>query len=76
METNSEYITPSVDTQNGMILNYLKSGNKINALQALRLFGCFRLASRIHDLQNKYGIEIKGTMKAGSNGKRFKEYYL
>jgi hypothetical protein len=41
-------------SQNEIILNYLKSGQSISSIEALNLFGCFRLASRISDIRKKY----------------------
>jgi len=38
-------------SQNQKILNYLKQGKTITPIQALNLFGCFRLAARISDLR-------------------------
>jgi hypothetical protein len=47
-----------MESQNVAILTYLKSGNTITSLEALRKFGCFRLASRIYDLrQSGHKIE-------------------
>lgn len=48
------------------ILNYLLSGNSITPIEALNLFGCFRLASRIKDLRYN-GWNIK-TEKIGKSG--------
>lgn len=50
-----------IDTQNAKILEYLNNGNTITSLEALNLFGCFRLASRISDLKKK-GYAIKRQM--------------
>ena len=43
----------SSESQNGRILAYLQDGETITALEALKLFKCFRLASRMTDLKNK-----------------------
>lgn len=52
METNLEYIhEPSVTSQNGMILALLRDGKSITPLEALNMFGCMRLASRISDIK-------------------------
>lgn len=61
------------DTQNAKILNHLKSGKTITSLEALNLFGCFRLASRISDLK-KLGYTI-GKITVYDNGKRYARYY-
>ena len=41
----------TTETQCKQIAAHLNDGNTITALEALNLFGCFRLASRIHDLR-------------------------
>lgn len=65
----------SSETQNAKILAWLSDGNKITALEALQKFGCFRLASRIHDLREK-GWNITKEMIILPNGKRVAEYSL
>ena len=44
-------------TQNEMIINHLREYGSITQLEALRDYGCMRLASRISDLK-KTGIKI------------------
>ena len=39
------------NTQNQLILNYLKNGNSITSLEALQKFNCFRLSARIFNLR-------------------------
>lgn len=39
-------------SQNRKIRKYLESGKCITSLEALNLFGCMRLASRIWDLRD------------------------
>jgi len=60
-------------SQNDRILGYLQEGNTITPLEALDLFGCFRLSARIHDLKKRECIGVK-TIK--HNGKCFSGYYL
>lgn len=56
------------------ILNQLKKGKPLTSLDALKKFGCFRLASRIHDLECA-GWEItRRTITV--NKKRVTEYLL
>ena len=38
-------------TQNQLILEHLKEHKTINPIQALELFGCFRLGARIYNLK-------------------------
>lgn len=64
------------ESQNKMILEYLAHGNKLTTLQALELFGCFRLASRINDLRQA-GHDIHTEMlKNEETGKRYAEYSI
>lgn len=62
-------------SQDKEILKYLKSGNRITALEALRLFGCFRLASRIHTLKAS-GEPIQRQMIKTESGKIIAQYYI
>lgn len=60
-------------SQNEKIKNYLLKGNKLTPLQALRMFGCFRLSGRVYDLK-KEGLKIK-TDLVKRNKKVFAQYY-
>lgn len=62
-------------SQCARIKEYLEAGNKLTSLEALKLFGCMRLPSRIHDL-NKMGMNIKKEMIVVSTGKRVAQYSL
>ena len=57
------------------VLSHLQSGKPITALEALRLYGIFRLASRIHDLK-KAGLTIQSRDIQTENGKKVAQYYL
>ena len=48
------------------ILDYIAENGSITQLDALREFGCMRLASRISDLKRQ-GIPIKRTMESAKN---------
>lgn len=61
-------------TQNQQILELLKSGRKLTALDALAEVGCFRLAARIKDLRDT-GHKII-TLPIKVNGKRYARYEL
>lgn len=61
-------------SQNNKILNYLKTGRKLDPMKALKKFGCFRLSARIFDL-NQMGYNIECT-NVSKNGKHFAEYEL
>lgn len=61
-------------SQNARILNYMKRGRTITPLEALRLFGCFRLGARIWELK-RAGHNIVKTWAVG-NSKRWARYKL
>ena len=62
-------------TQAAVILDHLSAGKELTALDALSLFGCFRLAARVHELRRE-GWEIEEKTVTGSNGKRYASYYI
>lgn len=53
-------------TQCEKILQYIEETGSITPLDAMREFGCMRLASRICDLK-KAGYNIKREMETGKN---------
>lgn len=61
--------------QSTKILNHMLSGGSITALEALQLFGCLRLAARIHDIRGM-GIEVKSGSMTTETGKRIAVYSL
>ena len=61
--------------QKKRIAVYLLAGNSITQMDALRMFGCFRLASRINDLRNE-GYDIATERVVTSNGKRVASYRM
>ena len=56
------------------ILNHLIEKGTITPIEALELYGCFRLGARIADLKAE-GIQIRTDIVA-KNGKRFARYSL
>ena len=64
-----------IESQNKRIKAWLESGKSITPLDALNLFGSFRLGARIFDLKNDYGMNIKTEM-VEVNGKRYAKYSL
>ena len=72
---NNENLQSS-ESQNKRIAEYLKQGNTITATEALELFGCFRLASRITDLRQKFGLNIISGRIITPSGKRVAQYKL
>ena len=64
-----------IESQNKQIKAWLESGKSITPLDALNLFGSFRLGARIFNLKNDYGMNIKTEM-VEVNGKRYAKYSL
>lgn len=63
------------NSQCNMIADWLRKGYSITSLEALNMFGCFRLASRIHDLKER-GMNIGKKIVTLPNQKRVCEYFL
>ena len=75
-KTNDEYINEaSTASQCNRILAYLKEGNSLTQMEALPMFGCSRLASRINDLKNR-GESIESIRIVLPNGKRVAQYRM
>ncbi len=62
-------------TQNRMILDHLRKEKTITPLEALRLYGVFRLSARIFDLKDAGHVILTEMIKVG-NGKRVGQYRL
>ncbi len=62
-------------SQKKQILNWLETGKKLTDLDALSLFGCRRLASRIHELKSD-GHPIVSEMIEIESGKRIARYRM
>lgn len=66
-------------THEKMILQYMRKHGSITAMDAIRDFGCMRLASRISDLRWD-GYNIETVMESGKNRQgetvRYARYYL
>jgi hypothetical protein len=48
------------------IVQYIEENGSITQLDALREFGCMRLASRISDLKRQ-GVQVRRTMETSKN---------
>lgn len=75
MSENINLNAESSESQCKQIRAWLENGHTITSLEALKLFGCMRLASRIHDLHNQ-GVDVQKRTIITSTGKRVCEYYL
>lgn len=61
--------------QKEKIKAYLQKGKGLTALEALRKFGCFRLAARIKNLSDE-GVQIKRQWIKTKNGKHIVRYSI
>jgi len=61
-------------SQNDLILKHLKRG-PLTPLQALKLYGCFRLAARVYDLKGD-GHDIRTRTVVSSDGTRYAQYWI
>jgi hypothetical protein len=64
----------STDSQTALIKGWLLNGRSITQLDALNMFGCFRLAARIANIREE-GFDIVTDMIT-VNDKRMAQYYL
>jgi hypothetical protein len=65
----------SLTSQEGKILEFLKSGNTLTRLQAQKLFDCAELPARIHALRQA-GWQIMSEPYISSTGKHLVKYRL
>ena len=56
------------------VLSYLKAGNRLTSLEAVKMFGTLRLAARILDLRDK-GHQIE-SVTVDRSGKKVAQYYM
>jgi len=62
------------ESQNALIKGWLLNGHSITQLDALKMFGCFRLSARIANLREE-GYDIVTEMVT-INDKRVANYYM
>jgi len=62
-------------TQKQEILSYLKTGQSLTPMDALKIFGTFRLASRIFDLKKEGWPIICDPLDIG-DGRKVGHYFL
>lgn len=64
-------------TKRNQILAHLKSGRSITGLEALKLYGSFRLAAVIHSLrQDGYNITKENVKVGRSSGAPYARYHM
>lgn len=67
----------SSESQNKRIFAYLMEGHRITSLEALNLFGCMRLASRISDIRRDHPeVNIKVDRIETATKKKVVQYYV
>lgn len=59
--------------QSRKVLNHLTKRKSISPLEALHIYGIYRLAACIHELR-KIGIQINTVMKADASGHHYARY--
>jgi len=57
------------------ILTALKAGDTLTPMDALRRFGCFRLAARVNELRDE-GLQIQSRIEKTEEGRRYARYWL
>jgi hypothetical protein len=62
-------------TQNQQILDHLRTGKDITPLQALGLYGVYRLAARINDLR-KQDVPIETVIRTDGQGRTYASYKM
>ena len=65
-----------MESQRKNVKNWLLKGNSITPIEALQMFGAFRLSAIIFVLKNEYDMPIETEMVYEPNGKRYAKYYL
>lgn len=58
-----------------LLRNHLRSGRSITGIQALKLYGIYRLSSAINRFRNS-GMNIRTVMQKDLFGNEFAEYIL
>lgn len=67
----------SSESQNKRIFAHMMDGKRITSLEALQLFGCMRLASRISDIRRDHPeVNIKVERIETATKKKVAQYYV
>lgn len=74
-ESNDNDNEESCASQCAKIRAWLERGNTLTSLEALKLFGCMRLASRISDLRND-GVNVQKERIKTASGKFVAQYSI
>ncbi len=65
----------ALDTKIAKVRAHFLSGRSLTQLEAIGLYGAFRLAARVHELKEQ-GMKIDTLMKEDPNGNPYAEYKL
>ena len=65
-----------MESQRKSVQNWLLAGHTITPIEALNMFGAFRLSAIIFVLKNDYNMDIETEMVYEDDGKRYAKYYL
>ena len=65
-----------MESQRKNIKNWLLCGKSITPIEALQMFGAFRLSAIIFVLKNEHDMNIRTDMIYESNGRRYARYTL
>lgn len=65
----------SAATQKAQIRKYLKAGKRLTPLEALQMFGCFRLAAVVFTLKEE-GLPIVTKIIRTDTGKKVAQYFI
>ena len=76
MKTNVNLNEETSNTQEARILAYMKQGHTITPVEALTMFGCFRLGARIADIKADGYLVHTEMIKDPRTGKRYAQYSL
>lgn len=64
------------DTQRNLIRKHLLDGYTITPLDALNLYGCFRLSAVIHTLRHEENLPINMDQPQASEGTPYARYWI
>jgi hypothetical protein len=64
------------ESQRRSIQTWLLNGHSLTPIEALNMFGAFRLSAVIYVLKNDYDMPIETEIVYEEGGKRYAKYYL
>lgn len=76
MKANINDNAKSSASQKERILEYLMSGRSLTPIEALNMFGSFRLGARIADIKKRGYIVYTEMVKDSRTGKRYAQYSM